>query len=101
MVDALKLREIIKSYRRLKKLDQVSEGNLSEIEYSRFNSLFASLEDSELEEFKFNIQKLREVMAAGEHSQREIFQNLVPILERYLKNRKVDPQIGEWRENLV
>lgn len=95
------MKEIIKAYRRLKKLDSISEGNLSGIEYSRFNSLFASLGDPELGVFKFNVQKFREVLAGGEHSQREIFQNLVPIIDLYLQQRKVDPQIGEWRETLA
>ena len=95
------LKEVLKSYRRLKKLDQVVSGDhLSLEEYRSFLSQVSALDDAQLDHLRISTTKFREAVTEP-HDPRDIFSRLSPIFDRYLKEKPPDPEPSALRKELA
>jgi len=94
------MKEIIKAYRRLKRMDQASEGNLCKKEYEDFVALVRPIDDSMVQALQIDPGRFKEVMA-GDFAPKEIFKSLVPKIDQFLKEQRSDPQAVEMRKELA
>jgi len=95
------LKEVLRSYRRLKKLEQVvTADHLSLQEYQSFLSKVSELDDAQLDLIKIHPARFKEAVS-GPHDPKDIFSRLVPIFDRYLKEKPPDPELSALRKELA